>query len=175
MTTIIDGFNLIYKIPALEGLMYTGELELACKKLVRLLNKYSEACTSKKIKKIKEISANFIVVFDGKKKPGLDIKIEKVMNVEIHYSHDLSADHLIKKFVKKSANPKSLSVVTSDNDIIFSTRLYQTNQIKSEDFSQILQNAIRQIEQKETISPETDANLKLSPEEIAYWEKIFKK
>lgn len=58
MGYLIDGFNLIYKIPHLEELMYRNELNEARRGLIELLNQYQH------IKK-----AEIKVIFDGKKIP----------------------------------------------------------------------------------------------------------
>ncbi len=57
MILLIDGFNLIYKFPELETLMYESKLNLAREGLLKLLNQY----------KTKRGNTVIHVFFDGKK------------------------------------------------------------------------------------------------------------
>lgn len=174
MVTIIDGFNLIYKIPEIEGFMYEGKLFDATRSLTRLLNEYARGVKEKKIDPKLRRGTKFIVAIDGKKQPGVNITHEVVKNVEIYYSQELSADHLIKELVKKSPNPKNLTVVTSDKEIILHCRAYNVKFTKSEDYSAFLRKAMEDMGQKEITRPEEDADLELTSEELKYWEKIFR-
>lgn len=57
MILLIDGFNLIYKFPELEALMYESKLNLAREGLLKILNQY----------KVKRGNTVMHVFFDGKK------------------------------------------------------------------------------------------------------------
>ena len=57
MILLPDGFNLIYKFPELEGLMYESKLNLAREGLLKILNQY----------KIKTRNTVIHVFFDGKR------------------------------------------------------------------------------------------------------------
>ncbi len=156
MAILIDGFNLIYKFPDLEELMYRDKLTEA---RIGLLNKLKEYQNLTK--------AKIRVVFDGKKEQSLNIKSETVKSIDVFYSLDFSADFLIKQFIKKDINPKLTTVVTSDKDIIdyvsrFKAKFYSHLRETIENYN-------------ESIIPEKDENPQLSEEEILFWEKEFVK
>ncbi len=162
MGYLIDGFNLIYKIPHLEELMYRNELNEARRGLIELLNQYQH------IKK-----AEIKVIFDGKKNPGNSLEKEQIGEIRIFYSHDFSADYVIKEFIKIDMNPRMTSVVTSDKEIIFYVNRFKAPVIKSEDFARMMQEAIANFNRVYT--PEKEENPELSDDEISFWEKMFDK
>ncbi len=167
MAYLIDGFNLIYKFPELEEHMYAGNLDEARRGLLELLSRFS------KIKK-----AKIRVVFDGKRAMGDSARREKTRSgIDVYYSQEYSADHLIKEFIKKDPNPRMATVVTSDNGIIFYINRFKPGIIKSEDFAKTVSAAIAEDEavlsEKKCVEKETDP--RLSPEEISFWEKLFRK
>ena len=157
---LIDGMNLLYKFPDLEGLMYKGRLEDARKGLIDLLKEY------KTIKK-----EHVRVVFDGRRKPGDTTRTETLGRVEICYSHDLSADYIIKEYVKHDTNPRMITVVTSDKDILFYVNRFKCPSIVSEKFAELVRETI---ENAHTVTaPEKEANPVLSDDEMRFWEKLF--
>jgi len=162
MAILIDGFNLIYKFPHLEELMYQGRLEEAMKGLVELLSQYYT------IRK-----ESITVVFDGKKKQSDNKRTEKKGGIEIYYSHDLSADYIIKELIKKNPNPRMTSVVTSDNGILFFVKPFKCKMYKSEEFALIVTRAIE--ESGKPALPEKEENPVVTEEEISYWKKLFRK
>ena len=162
MGILIDGFNLIYKFPELEELMYAGKLSEARKRLLDILKEYHDIKPT-----------NIRIVFDGKKNQGDNLYQEIVGPFTVYYSHDFSADHLIKEFVKQDMNPRMIKIVTSDNGIISYVSRFHTVVLKSEAFAEQVKLAIeKNIDEKQ---PEKDANPTLSEEELSYWEKVFKK
>jgi predicted RNA-binding protein with PIN domain len=161
MGILIDGFNLIYKFPALEELMHAGKLSEARKALIEILKEYNA---------IKP--ADIRIVFDGKRNQGDRLHQESIGAFTVYYSHDFSADHIIKEFVKHSLNPRMMKIVTSDNDIIAYVARFHAAVIKSEDFAEQIKSAIaKNISEK---IPEKDSNPILSQEELLYWEEMFK-
>jgi hypothetical protein len=163
MPYLIDGFNLIYKFPDLEEMMYNGMLSEARKGLLNILKKYYN------IKKSK-----IRVVFDGKKNPSDNIRSESSGSIDIYYSLDFSADHLIKQFIKKDPNPKMTFVVTSDREIQAFVKTHGARIIESEAFArsilEIFENIEKAAEDKAEKSPEPI----VTPEDIDYWENAFK-
>lgn len=161
MAILIDGFNLIYKFPDLEEMMYRHLLEEARTGLLEKLREYHS------IKK-----TDIRVVFDGKKRPSYTTKSERVGTIHVYYSLDYSADYLIKQFIKKDLNPRMTTVVTSDKDIINYVKRFKARVIKSEDFADTM---TREIEEYHAGSlPEKEENPEVSPEEVSFWEKLFK-
>ncbi len=160
MSFLIDGFNLIYKFPEYEALMYENDLVGAREGLLSLLKKY-EKITGKHIR----------IVFDGKKERSIEIKNEKCGTIDVYYSLEYSADHLIKQFIKKDINPRSKTVITSDKDIIVYVTRHRARVKTSEEFANEVQKTIREWEEARV--PEKEVDPSLSSEEIAYWEKLF--
>lgn len=159
---LIDGFNLIYKFPELEEYMYKGKLVDAMSGLLNILQDY-QSITKKKIK----------VVFDGKKKEGVDLHFEKVGKLDVYYSLDYSADYLIMQFIKKDPRPKMTLVVSSDKEILFYVNRFRTPTLKSEEFAELVKNTLSP--KVENITPEEkDQNVNLSADEVSFWEKLFK-
>lgn len=160
MGYLIDGFNLIYKIPHLEEMMYRNKLNEARRGLIELLNQFQH------IKK-----AEIRVIFDGKKNKGDSLEREQIGQVKIYYSHDFSADHIIKELVKTNLNPRMTSVVTSDKEIIFYVNRFRAPVIKSEDFARMMQQTIADFNRIYT--PEKEENPEVTEDEISFWEKMF--
>ena len=163
MPLLIDGFNLIYKFPELEKKMYRGKLNDARMGLIEIISDYN------KIKKNKTG-----IVFDGKRDLGDKTKQEQIKGIQIYYSHDLSADHIIKEFIKKDPNPRMTTVVTSDRELIFRLTPFKPEIIKSEDFAELILKKLKE-QNLPPDKPEKDDNPLLSQEEIGFWEKMFKK
>lgn len=160
MAILIDGFNLIYKFPEFEGLMYQGKLSDARKGLLNKLKEY-----------VKITGARIRVVFDGKKEPSLEVKSESVGTIDVYYSLEYSADYLIKEFIKKDPNPKTATVVTSDKDIISFVQRFRVKIKKSEEFADHINKTIEKW--LESRLPEKEENPVLTDEEIVFWENLF--
>ncbi|MBN2161084.1 MAG: NYN domain-containing protein [Spirochaetes bacterium] len=160
MTLLIDGFNLIYKFPDLEEKMLRGLLDEARAGLLDLLKEF------KKIEK-----SQVRVVFDGRKGPSHSIRSETVGTIDVYYSIDYSADHLIKEFIKKDPNPRMTTVVTSDKDILFYVNRFRVRTMTSEKFAEHVTRTIEDhYREKE---PEKDDNPALSEDDISFWERLF--
>lgn len=166
MSLLIDGFNLIYKFPELESKMYYGQLNPARSGLLEKLKDYQ------KIKK-----SLIRVVFDGKKDKSLETVSEKIGKIDVFYSLDYSADYLIKQFIKKEINPKMITVVTSDKDIISYITRRGAKNITSEKFAEIVTDTIEKAREEKELEKEISIkeNPSISDEEISYWQKLFKK
>ena len=166
MSFLIDGFNLIYKFPDLEEKMYYNQLNTA---RAGLLNKLREYQSIKK--------TTIRVVFDGKKDKSVETTSERVGKIDVFYSLDYSADHLIKQFIKRDINPKMTTVVTSDKDIIFYINRFGAKNITSEKFADMMNAAQLELLEEQELQRVTaeKENPSISEEEITYWQKVFKK
>ena len=166
MSLLIDGFNLIYKFPDLEAMMYYGQLNSARAGLLGKLREYQN---------IKKISIR--VVFDGRKDKSVETTSERVGKIDVYYSLDYSADHLIKQFIKRDVNPKMTTVVTSDKDIIFYINRFGTKNITSEKFADMVNAAFADFLEEQELKKVTaeKENPSISEEEISYWQGLFKK
>jgi len=166
MPLLIDGFNLIYKFPDLESMMYSSQLNAARAGLLEKLKEYQ---------KIKKTAIR--VVFDGKKDKTIETNSEKIGKIDVYYSLDYSADFIIKQFIKKDINPKMTTVITSDKDIIFYINRFGAKNITSEKFSEIVNNTVKEsleAEKLQSLTAEKEHPL-VTEEEISYWQKLFTK
>ncbi len=161
MILLIDGFNLIYKFPDLEGLMYESKLNLAREGLLKILNQY----------KVKRGNTVIHVFFDGKKDLGSEVRHDEYGGIKIYFSHDVTADFLIKEYIKRDPNPSNLYVVTSDNDILFYCKRFSCKSQKSEDFAKWVERFLFAPVDNE----DKPADVKLSSSELEYWQDVFKK
>lgn len=166
MALLIDGFNLIYKFPELESHMCYGRLDRAREGLLEILRDYQ------KLRR-----GGITVVFDGKKEPSREIRSEKIGAIDVYYSLDYSADYLIKQFIKKDMNPRMITVVTSDKDIIFYINRFGAKNITSEKFAEqvksVFENSL--MEEEEKREELEKANPSISEDEISYWQRLFTK
>lgn len=166
MPLLIDGFNLIYKFPDLEAMMYQNRLNEARSGLLLKLKEYQ---------KLKKTAIR--VVFDGKKDKSIETPGEKIGKIDIYYSLDYSADFIIKQFIKKDLNPKMTTVITSDKDIIFYINRFGAKNITSEKFAEMVNTAFAEyLEEQELqhITAEKE-NPSISEDEISYWQRLFRK
>ena len=118
---IIDGNNLIGKIPSIKNLQRNNR-QASREKLAFLLGRY--------------FSTGRIMVslhFDGHVNDEI-----KVAGIRIKYSGSKTADDKIKNEIERSKNPKNITVVTSDNNIMQFARVCSCEVIKSENFSKQL-------------------------------------
>lgn len=165
MKYLIDGFNLMYKFPTLEEKMYRGELNAARDGLIDILVDF------KKIHK-----SSMRVVFDGKKNPGIDLKHEKISKIDIYYSLNYSADYIIKEFVKAAKQPKEITVVSSDKDILFYINRFHAKKIESEKFAKFVHQTFDNSDEEERMKIEMaeKENPVITEEDLSYWQKLFK-
>jgi len=164
MPLLIDGFNLIYKFPELEEMMYYSQLDNARHGLLEKMKEYQ------KIKK-----STIRIVFDGTKGTSGRTSSEKSGSIDVYYSLDYSADYLIKQFIKKDINPKMTTVVTSDKDILFYVKRFGARTMQSEKFADhvnITINEYREELELKKIAVEKE-NPVISDDEISYWQKMF--
>jgi predicted RNA-binding protein with PIN domain len=160
MILVVDGFNLIYKFPDLEILMYENKLNEARKGLLDNLLLFGK----------KRKQSKFHIFFDGKKEQGSMVVEDEFQGMRIYYSHDIKADDHIKLFIRQSINASDLYLVSSDKDLIFYGKKYGCKLYKSEEFASLLNETI----QKNSKEEEKDSDLVLSKDEVNYWYDLFK-
>lgn len=115
---IIDGNNLLGKIPSFKNLQKSNK-QASREKLAFLLGRYFVN---------KKVSVD--LHFDGYLN-----EVIKVSGMKINYSGSLTADERIKKEIERNKNPKNLTVVTSDSNLVEFARVCSCSVIKSEDFA----------------------------------------
>jgi predicted RNA-binding protein with PIN domain len=122
---IIDGNNLIGKIPSIKNLQRKDK-RASRERLAFLLGRYFST------------RRNMVTLhFDGHKKESIN-----ATGLQIKYSETKTADDEIKVEIEKSKNPKNIIVVTSDGNVAEFARVYGCQVIKSEDFKKKLFDSI---------------------------------
>jgi len=145
---IIDGNNLIWKIPDLAKLIKNNPRK-SREKLVFKLERYFN---NKKF--------NVSLHLDGF--PGEVIKTSKI---KIIYSFNKKADDLIRDEIDAYDRPEFICVVSSDNEILKYSRANACATLKANEF-------LKLIEKKETLSEEEKIQKEIDNEEIL---KLFLK
>lgn len=161
MELLIDAFNVIYKFPELEEKMYRGEIEAAAKGLFQILTDFR-----KKWKKPMKLH----IFVDGKKKKGDLTVSESIEGMKIYYSLDMSADHMIKEFIKSRLSTGELRVVTSDKDVREFAKKHKCQLQLSEEFMVWVTETMSAKKEK----PEKSEDPNISQDEMAFWARMFR-
>lgn len=153
-TIIIDGYNLIHKIPHLKSLLRVS-LEQTREQLFNLLSSY---VVRKKIE--------IVLVFDGSihrssLSPWSNPKVRVIFS-----KAPQKADQLIKSIVEQTKNKRLLTVVSSDREVRRFGRVCGCEIQSSDEFYRALK---RRAKPKE----EDKKDQTLSEEEVKEWLKIF--
>ena len=164
MILVIDAFNLIYKIEGLDERMYRGDLTGAMQGLRQQLKSWLQ-----KQKKVKECH----VFFDGKRKNADETRRSQDGSLQLYYSHDLSADHLIKEFINSNARPGELWVVSSDKQIRLHAKKHRCHGYTAEEFAGVLHSPAAR--SRAGSDAETDSKPEQDHAEIEYWNQVFLK
>jgi len=150
MPTLIDGHNLIGKLPDIDLADPDDEAKLVLK-----LRTYC-ARTRKRV----------TVVFDHGLPGGKSHELSGG-GVDVRFaSTTRTADGILRERIRKSKNPRGITVVTSDRSIITDAEARGARVVRSEDFADQLAGA-----------PAKDAkqDQKPSDDDVAYWMAQFKK
>ena len=155
MTIIIDGNNLIHKIPHLKKL-FLKDMEAAQSALIETVKSHNGK------------GDKIMVVFDG---------LGKINKPEVTYSKDITADEVIRKKIENFSNTRLLKVVSSDHEIINFARVCGCEVRKSEDFWNELNKTKSPVGGKNInqnyIYEELEKPERLSKKEIDEFKKYF--
>lgn len=154
MNYIIDGHNLIGKIPGLSLSMPDDE-----ERLIKLLNRFSQGSQHK-----------LEVYFDGA--PPGEAGVRNYGRVRAHFvPASRTADDAIRRRLNRlGKSAASWVVVTSDHDIQAAAREAHAGVLRAERFSDLVQTTLQSRLVKEFIAEEKP----LSEEEVSEWLAIFK-
>jgi len=157
MNYIIDGFNLAFVVKNITGTIKEGATEKAIRQLIHFVRSAINIQNSK-----------VIIVFDGAD----DNQPKKIKDgaITILFSKKpQTADDIIRNFIRKTANKDQWTVVTSDNEILFTARDHGMQIIQSATFK----NMEKQKE-RDTSNSEMEKS-KHNPDNIDldYWRDIF--
>lgn len=150
MIYLVDAFNLIYKFPDLEEHMARGQLVEAMSGITELLAQFKQSRESatkvsgggKSKEQRRQIATELHLFFDGKRKRGDETRRSAHAGMQLYYSQDLSADHLIREFIGRHPTPADLTVVSTDKQVREFARLHKCKRILSEDFAEAVLETI---------------------------------
>lgn len=134
LTYIIDGNNLIGKIPLLMNLQKKDRLA-SREKLVYMLDRHF-------IKK----KVNVTLHLDGH--PANKINSSKM---KIIYSENQTADEKIKKQISQSKSPRNIIVVTSDSNLAQFAKVCSSTVVSSEQFSSEMSKTNSELDEESII------------------------
>jgi predicted RNA-binding protein with PIN domain len=155
---IIDGYNLAHKHPQLSPWLKKGDTE----KTIRLLINWLLQIPNAKSRQI-------ILALDGKR--GFFNEHNYSANIKLIFSQKpQTADDIIRNFIRNANNPSEITVVSSDNEIIYTAQDHGAKSIKSEIF--IREQNKKPAAQKSSSTPNSE---KYNPEniDVDYWLKQF--
>ncbi|MCB1192765.1 MAG: NYN domain-containing protein [Leptospiraceae bacterium] len=155
----VDCFNLIYKFPELEEMIYRDRLDEAKSGILNILWEYQVKAKNTKIH----------AFFDGSKTKGDPATEDFYKGIFTYYSQEKKADDLLKKFVRFHVSPSLLTVVSSDKEIIAYCKKFKCKSQKSEDFAVVIANFLCPKKEDEEFKNQE----KLSKEEFLYWKEVF--
>ena len=155
---IIDGYNLAHKHPEISLWLKKGDTE----KTIRLLISWIQNGPGRQ-------NVNIILVLDGKR--GHSNQQNYSSNIKLIFStKPQTADDIIRNFIRNAANPSNWTVVSSDNEIIYTSQDHGAQTIKSETFLSQYSGKPKSKNKESNGSSE-----KYNPEniDVDYWLKQF--
>lgn len=141
---IIDGNNLIGKIKSIAMLQKTNR-QLSREKLAFLVDRYFI---------LKKVTVT--LHFDGYKNEAINTN-----KIKIEYSENRTADEWIKNEIMVSKNPKTICVVSSDNNIIQFASKSSCTVKKSEKFALDLTESHDEEDEQKKINEISDDEIKM--------------
>jgi predicted RNA-binding protein with PIN domain len=150
MPLLIDGHNLIGRLPDLDLDDPDDEA-----KLVARLRTYS-ARTGKRL----------TVVFDHGLPGGWSRELSGGGVKVVFASAGHTADGILHERIRRSRNPRGMTIVTSDRQIIASAQAKGTRIVRSEEFA-------ARLKAPPTSKTQTEEDIHLSPEEVEEWLAVF--
>lgn len=154
MNYIIDGYNLGHKLNNVAAYLKKGETDTA----IQLILTYIHASLSS--------AGKIIVVFDGKKgyfpnhhyPAGLTIKFSRKPQ---------TADDIIRNFIRNQTHPKNWTVVSSDNEIIYTAQDMGAKVLKTLNSASAGKSGPRAVEYDEKYQPQNV--------DVQEWLRLFEK
>lgn len=151
---VIDGYNVIHKIPDIKSLMET-DLQSAREKFVFMLDNYF----SKK-------RASIYVVFDGINDMS-DFNVHSTPKIRVLFSNRYQkADILIKSITDERKNKALTIIVSSDHEVYQYGKVSRCRVMKSEEF-------VKKINAKSFDYENKVKSHTLSKNEIELWKQLF--
>jgi len=152
---LIDGYNLLHCFPAL-GQLLSRDVEAARDRLVRMLAAFR---SGKRIR--------LTVVFDGRMPAGSP-PADHALGIKLLFAGPESADERIVRLVRRSRQPRSWTVVSSDRWVKENAGDYGAGTMSSERFVALMQTTRKPARAPAEDKPE------MVPQDVAYWEEYFR-
>lgn len=155
MSLIIDGHNLIPKIPGLSLQDIDDEI-----KLIHLLQEFS------RIRRVK-VECYFDKApmgFERERRYGTVI-------VKFAHSGENADQEILKRLRQLNRSARNYTVVSSDRQVQAAARAYRTNVVSAELFARQLMQTLRMSSK----ANELNAEVELSSDEVERWLKVFGK
>lgn len=156
MSYLIDGHNLIGKLPDLSLSDPDDEQQL-----IERLHVYAQ-----------RIRRRLAVVFDPgagyvppHRSPYVDVKVS-------YAKRGRTADQVILNRVRRTRNPREITVVTSDRELAGRAQAEGATVMSAEEFVRLLQPA-EPTREEEEMEAEARANVAVSSDEVDEWLRIF--
>ncbi len=163
MLIIIDGYNFIFTVPALEKHVGINRIEPVRDYLISLFSKYKE-----------KTHYDVIVVFDGNYTQAALPKKQTRSGISVIYSKSgISADTEIKNITSLCQNPRDVHIVTYDNDIKRHVRKCGCHIIEPKAMYKEILEILQKDEKKTSDEPESKQKGP-SEEDARYWKDVFK-
>ncbi|MGR3294421.1 MAG: NYN domain-containing protein [Candidatus Scalindua sp.] len=170
MDIIVDGYNVIFKVPELGYSTEKCDIEILRNRFLALLEQYKEKRRHK-----------LIVVFDGK---GHGNSSEaRAAGIDVVFSRqDIDADEEIKRMVSNSGNPRHITVITADRDIEQYVKKYGCKVVEPQAFYRDIKRNVARLQStksdgrlftKEEADEPASKYLGPSRTEAEYWLKVF--
>ncbi|MEP9411317.1 MAG: NYN domain-containing protein [Candidatus Brocadia sp.] len=163
MLIIIDGYNFIFTVPALEKHVGVNRIEPVRDYIISLFSKYKQ-------KKHYDV----IVVFDGNYTQAALPKKQTCSGITVLYSKSgINADTEIKNITNLCQNPNDVYIVTYDNEIKRHVRKCGCHIIEPKAMYKEILETLNKDEKKTSDEPESKQKGP-SEDDAKYWRDIFK-
>ena len=170
MDIIVDGYNVIFKIPELGYSTEKCDIEILRNRFLAILEQYKEKRKHK-----------LIVVFDGK---GYGNTSEaRVAGIDVVFSRPgIDADEEIKRMVSNSENPRHIMVITADRDIEQYVKKYGCKVVEPLAFYRDIKKKVERLQTSKKegrllrkVEDDEPASKYIGPSkaEAEYWLKVF--
>jgi predicted RNA-binding protein with PIN domain len=155
---IIDGYNLINRIPRCKNLALYQQRKF----LLSLLDCFKLTMSQRN---------KITVVFDGSSK--VDLSHHSKGQVDVVFSKGQDADSLIKGMVDQARNVKSLVVVTDDKSIIYYARSKGTHLESTKSFLSAVSSKTKRVPEDNFFKLDSDKAQAINQELKEVWQKKF--
>jgi GT2 family glycosyltransferase len=161
---IIDGFNFLFFNSKFKSMIDEGRTLLEV--IIKMFDEFKKLPY--------KLQQRLVFVFDGDEAIYNTPKERMIQGFKVIFAVPGSADKKIIEMVKRSQNPKSLTVVTNDNEILNTVRSYKVKTEKIASFKSWLESSsIKEENDDEDFGSKIEP--RLSEQDLDYWQNLFDK